>query len=258
MALNPKIQDWRGRVVWIVGASSGIGLATASELHRLGATVLVSARRAEALQDFVAGHPLAAAYPLDAADAGALRDALARIVARHGRLDFALYCAAHYRALRATEYDLDEMLRHQHVNVTGALNWLAAVLPVLLAQRGGHLSLIASVAGYRALPHALAYGPTKAALQHLAEGLYLDLHGHGIGVSVVNPGFVRTPLTAANPFPMPALVTPQDAARAMVQGWARGQYEIHFPKRFTAWMKLLRHAPPTLYFAAVRRATGEG
>ncbi|HSQ71562.1 MAG TPA: SDR family NAD(P)-dependent oxidoreductase, partial [Rubrivivax sp.] len=115
---------------------------------------------------------------------------------------------------------------------------------------------VASVAGYRGLPQSLAYGPTKAALQNLADTLYLDLHDVGIGVSIVNPGFVATPLTAGNSFTMPALLTPDQAARAILRGWARGAYEIHFPRRFTLWLKLMQHLPHTLYFALVRRATG--
>ena len=130
------------------------------------------------------------------------------------------------------------------------------MLPHLLAQRGGHLSLVSSVAGYRGLPKALAYGPTKAALINLAETLYLDLAPLGIGVSIVNPGFVRTPLTAGNEFHMPALITPEQAAREILAGLARGKFEIHFPKRFTRWLKLMRHLSYGAYFAAVRRSTG--
>ena len=148
------------------------------------------------------------------------------------------------------------MLRHLQVNYVGALHLLEAVLPLLSAQRQGHVSLVASVAGYRGLPHSMAYGPTKAALQHLAETLYLDLHAAGIGVSVVNPGFVATPLTAGNAFDMPALLTPNQAAAHILRGWARGRFEIHFPKRFTLWLKVLRLLPHGVYFAAVRRATG--
>jgi NAD(P)-dependent dehydrogenase (short-subunit alcohol dehydrogenase family) len=111
------------------------------------------------------------------------------------------------------------------------------------------------VAGYRGLPNSLAYGPSKAALIHLAETLYLDLKDKGIGVSLINPGFVETPLTAHNTFKMPALITPQVAAVAMLKGWARGAFEIHFPKRFTLWLHLLRLLPYRLYFALVGRVT---
>jgi short-subunit dehydrogenase len=116
--------------------------------------------------------------------------------------------------------------------------------------------VVSSVAGFRGLPKSLAYGPTKAALINLAETLYLDLRHEGVGVSVVNPGFVETPLTAQNNFPMPGLITPDQAAQAILQGWAAGRFEIDFPKRFTFWMRLLRLLPSRPYFAAVARFTG--
>jgi NAD(P)-dependent dehydrogenase (short-subunit alcohol dehydrogenase family) len=260
MSLNPRIADWKGRVVWIVGASTGIGRATALRLLEAGATVVVSARNAAALEAIAGAHERAVAVPLDATDRDALRAAAARIAAEHGRIDLAVYCAGHYKALRATAYDLDEMLRHQQVNVTGAYLMLDAVLPQLLRQAAAgqpaHLSLVGSVAGYRGLPNALAYGPTKAALINLAEVLFLDLRPQGVGVSIVNPGFVETPLTAGNRFEMPALITPEEAARHMLDGWRDGRFEIHFPKRFTLWLKALRLLGDGPYFAAIRRATG--
>ncbi|MBP6903317.1 MAG: SDR family NAD(P)-dependent oxidoreductase [Burkholderiaceae bacterium] len=264
MALNPRLPltEWQGRCVWLVGASSGIGRATASALHRAGAQVAVSARDARRLQQFVDEHPGALALPLDVGDAQALQAATAQLLQRHGRIDLAMYCAGHYRAMRATAFDLGDALRHQQVNYVGALQLLDAVLPALLRQAAAglpaHLSLVASVAGYRGLPNALAYGPTKAALINLAEVLYLDLAAQGIGVSLVNPGFVETPLTAQNEFHMPALITPDAAAAAILRGWAAGSFEIHFPKRFTRLLKALRPFPDALYFGAVRRATGHG
>lgn len=255
MSLNPPIPDWRGRRVWLVGASTGIGLALAEHLHARGATVLVSARRADALQAFVDRHPGSVALPLDVTDREAVRQA-ARAVRAGGPPDLVCYCAGHYRPQRATAIDLDELLRHQQVNTTGALHLLASVVPGLLARGQGHVSLVSSVAGYRGLPQSLAYGPTKAALINLAETLYLDLHPQGIGVSVVCPGFVDTPLTAGNDFPMPALLTPAQAAEAIVRGWERGRFEIHFPRRFTVALKLLQMLPYPLYFRVVRRTTG--
>jgi NAD(P)-dependent dehydrogenase (short-subunit alcohol dehydrogenase family) len=260
VALNPRIESWAGKTAWLVGASTGIGRATAHELHAAGARVIVSARSRDALDAFVAAHPRSDAIALDATDRDAMHDAAARIVGVHGRIDLAMYCAGTYAAMRATAFDLDIALRHVQVNYEGALFMLDAVLPQLLAQgragQGGHISLVSSVAGFRGLPQSLAYGPTKAALINLAETLYLDLEPLGIGVSVVNPGFVETPLTAGNEFRMPALITPEQAAREIVRGWQRGDFEIHFPKRFTLWLKALRHLAYGPYFAAVRRSTG--
>jgi NAD(P)-dependent dehydrogenase (short-subunit alcohol dehydrogenase family) len=167
-----------------------------------------------------------------------------------------MYCAGHYREMRADAFDLAELKRHWSVNFDGALHVLAALLPALRRQGHGHISLVSSVAGFRGLPKSLAYGPTKAALINLAETLYLDLRHEGVGVSVVNPGFVETPLTAQNEFHMPALITPAQAAQAILQGWAEGLFEIDFPKRFTRWMRLLRLLPSRPYFAAVARFTG--
>lgn len=259
---NPPIEDWRGKTAWIVGASSGIGRATASALLARGACVAVSARNADALESLAAEHrvapgapPRVRVLPLDASDADAVRAAHDELAA-HGPIDLVLYCAGTYKALRADAFDLDTMVAHQQINYVGALNVLAAVLPGVIARGAGHVSLTASVAGFRGLPQSLAYGPTKAALTNLAEVLYADLHERGIGVSVIQPGFVETPLTAQNEFQMPALITPAQAADAMLAGWADGDFEIHYPKRFTAWMKLLRVLPYRLYFPVVRRFTG--
>jgi len=141
------------------------------------------------------------------------------------------------------------------VNYLGAVNMLDAVLPVLQSQGHGHVSLISSVAGFRGLPNSLAYGPTKAALTHLAEVLYLDLKPQGIDVSVIHPGFVQTPLTAHNDFEMPAIITPEQAAKDILQGWDKGEFEIHFPKRFTRWLKLIQLLPDAWYFALIHKAT---
>jgi NAD(P)-dependent dehydrogenase (short-subunit alcohol dehydrogenase family) len=185
-----------------------------------------------------------------------VRDAAGRLQSAWGGIDLAIYCAGHYRPQRATAFDLADMQRHLQVNYVGALYLIAAVMPAMLAAGRGHLSLVGSVAGYRGLPNSIAYGPTKAALLNLAETLYLDLHDRGLGVSIINPGYVATPLTAQNDYPMPALMTADAAAVRILRGWARGDFEIHFPRRFTLWLKLLRMLPYRTYFAAVRRVTG--
>jgi NAD(P)-dependent dehydrogenase (short-subunit alcohol dehydrogenase family) len=254
--LNPPMPSWQGKTVWIIGASTGIGQATAAALHAQGARVVVSARKAQALQAFEQQHPGSKALALDATDALAVQNAATALL-QEGPLDCVMYCAGHYRPMRAGALDLPDMVRHMDVNYHGALYTLAAVLPAMLTRGSGHLSLVGSVAGYRGLPQSLAYGPTKAALINLAETLYLDLRAKGVGVSLVNPGFVQTPLTAGNQFEMPALLTPDQAASAILEGWAQGNFEIHFPKRFTRWMQLLRLLPYRAYFSLVSRAVPE-
>jgi NAD(P)-dependent dehydrogenase (short-subunit alcohol dehydrogenase family) len=256
MSLNPRITGWTGQVVWLVGASTGIGRATAERLHAAGAKVVISARNQAALQVFEQGHPGSLGIALDVTDRQAMHAAVQRILGTHGRIDLAMYCAGYYKSMRASDFDLDEALRHDDVNYRGALHLLDAVLPVVQRQRAGHLSLVSSVAGYRGLPQGLAYGPTKAALINLAETLYMDLQPVGVGVSLINPGFVETPLTAQNQFKMPALITPEQAASDIIAGWEAGKFEIHFPKRFTLWLQAMRHLSDGLYFKAVRRATG--
>ena len=260
--LNPPLVEWRDKLVWLVGASSGIGRATAVALLAQGARVAVSARNEAALNALAAEHapavgqaPRVIVLPLDARDGDAIRAAHASLAAQ-GPIDLVLYCAGYYQAMRATAFDLKTMLLHDDINYGGALRVLDAVLPALLARGSGHIALVSSVAGYRGLPQSLAYGPTKAALTNLAEVLYTDLRPRGIGVSVVQPGFVETPLTAQNEFKMPALITPAQAADEMLAGWAHGRFEIHFPRRFTNWLKLMRLLPYRLYFSAIKRFTG--
>ena len=252
--LNPPLSDWRGRTVWLIGASSGIGEAAAAALHAAGARVVVSARRADTLADFVQAHAGSVAVPLDVRDDAAVRQAAAQVLTL-GPLDCVVYCSGIYTPTRAFALDATDAIRHMDVNYNGALRVLAAVLPAMLAQGRGHISLVSSVAGYRGLTNGLVYGPTKAALTHLAEGLYLDLHSEGLGVSVISPGFVETPATAVNDFTMPALISAAQAAQHMLRGWADGDFEIHFPKRFTRWMQLLRMLPDRWYFTLVRKFT---
>ena len=255
MSLNPRITEWSGRRVWIVGASSGIGAALAKALLARGARLALSARRREPLDAIAAGSD-AVVLPLDVTDAQAMRDAAGRLLGQWNGLDLVVLLAAAYREMRASTWNLEDARRIVDVNIGGVLNGIDAVLPTLRSQRAGAIAIVASVAGYAGLPQALAYGPTKAALINFAETLYLDLHPEGVGVYLVCPGFVETPLTAGNAFEMPALMKPDEAARRIVEGFAAGRFEIHFPRRFTGWLKLLRMLPYRLQFAAVRRVTG--
>lgn len=255
MSLNPKIARWSGQRVWVIGASTGIGAALARTLIDAGARVALSARSRDRLAAIAEGTDATVA-PLDVTDPRSVHAAAAAVHASLGGLDLVVLVAGTHRPMRADRFDRAQADALLAVNLHGPLNCLDAVLPVLLRQGRGGLALVASVAGYRGLPQALIYGPSKAALIHLAEGLYLDLRPRGIAVHLVNPGFVDTPLTRKNDFAMPALMSAAEAAQRTLDGIAAGRFEIHYPRRFTFWLKLLRVLPYPLYFRAVRRFTG--
>ena len=250
--MNPRIDDWQGRRVWLVGASTGIGAALARELARRGARLALSSRRASKLA--LLGIEDALLLPCDVTATASLAAAHAQLTEAWGGIDLVVYLAGDYQPMQADGFDLEKAEQVVATNFGGALKLAAAVLPRLAP--GAGIAFVASVAGYRGLPKALAYGPGKAALIHFAECLHLELAPRGIGVWVINPGFVATRLTAKNDFAMPALLTPEQAAGEIVAGFRSGRFEIHFPKRFTRIMKLLAHLPYAWSFPLIRRFTG--
>lgn len=247
--LNRRIENWEGKRVWLIGASSGIGAALAAEALAAGAHVALSARRAEQLAAVAAGHTRALTLPFDALDQTAWPEAYATACSQFGGIDLVVFCAAEYRPERSWEVTPAGAARTLGINLGSVYSGLATVLPEMLARGSGGIAIVASVAGYLGLPKASVYGPSKAALINLAELLYTDLHPRGLDVYLINPGFVRTQLTARNDFSMPALQTPEAAARAIRRGMAAGRFEIHFPWRFTLLVKLVRLLPYRLRFA---------
>ncbi|WP_219116572.1 SDR family oxidoreductase [Janthinobacterium sp. UMAB-56] len=254
--MNRKISSWAGKHVWIIGASSGIGAACATSLLEQGACVALSARHRASLEQRCQGYPLAQALPLDITEPAQLRAVCAHLQQQWTHIDLILVVAGGYQAMRADSFDLEAAQGLLALNVGGVFNCLEQALPWLLRQGSGGIGIVGSVAGYGGLPKALAYGASKAALINLTESLYLDLHPRGIDVYQINPGFVATPLTADNDFKMPALMTAQAAAAAMLDGIERGQFHIHFPKRFTNTMRLARLLPYRAYFWLIRKVTG--
>ncbi|WP_343721567.1 SDR family NAD(P)-dependent oxidoreductase [Herbaspirillum seropedicae] len=251
--MNEPMADLRGRRIWLIGASSGIGAELARQALAAGARVALSARRAEVLEEVAGAHPEAFIAPLDVLCHDAWRDQHARIVEAFGGVDLLIFCAARYRPERSWEVQEDEAEHTIRTNLASVYSALGAALPDMLARGSGGIALVASVAGYVGLPGATVYGPGKAALINLAEILYSDLRPKGVNVYLVNPGFVKTDLTDKNDFTMPALQTPQQAASAIWRGIGEGRFEIHFPLRFTAWLKLLRILPFRLRFMLFQR-----
>ena len=249
--LNPQIQQWSDKKVWIVGASSGIGHALARELQQQGARLILTARRTAPLQSLAT--EVDRVIAADVTDEESILKAQQELKRNQEEIDMVIYCAGDYAPMRAWNIDCAQVEQTLAVNLLGAYRVIASVVEKFMAKGQGHICLVSSVAGYTGLPKALAYGPSKAALSNLAQVLYTDLSDKGIGVTLVNPGFVDTRLTKQNDFEMPALLTSEQAAQEIVRGLQRGHFEIHFPKRFSCWMKLLSSLPDRLRFFFLKR-----
>ncbi len=235
---------------WIMGASSGIGAALAKELARQGAIVALSARRESALREIMSsldgtGH---ITVPCDVTKHDDVENAVAKVQAAFGNIDYAVVLAATYKPGPVYAITAEEARSTVEANLLGIFYCVQSLLPRLRAQKGGVLALCGSVAGYRGLPNAQPYSATKAAIINLAETLRLEEAQHGIDVRIINPGFVRTPMTDKNSFDMPMIIEPEEAARSLASQLAGNSFEISFPRNFVFLMKVLRLLPYALYF----------
>ncbi len=244
-------------VAWITGASSGLGEALARRLARDGWQVAASARSADKLVDLeraAADHPGSIlAVPLDVTDAAATEAAVARIENDLGPIDQAVLNAGTHKPVRAAALKVEDFRALAELNLMGTVHGLVPLLAAMTARGRGRVAIVASVAGYRGLPTSAAYGMTKAGLINMAEALKPELDRFGVTLQLVNPGFVRTPLTERNAFPMPFLMDVDDAAAALQRGLQSDRFEIVFPRRFAYLMKILRCLPAPLAFALTRR-----
>lgn len=258
------MQTFQNKTVWIIGASSGIGRALAVELSEAGASLALSARRREELEqlneELGGGHLVA---PMDVSDADAAHKAAALIKEKEQRIDSVIFLAAVYTP---TSIDAIESgngaQKAVNVNLMGAFHTIYAVLPIFREQKHGQIALCGSVAGYRGLPNGQPYCATKAAIISLAESLRAEEARNNIDVKVINPGFVRTPLTDKNDFDMPMIIEPEEAARAIHKGLTKKSFEIVFPFGMFIFMKLLQAMPYFLFFPFVEKimmkAMGKG
>jgi len=240
-----------GAVVWITGASSGIGESLARELAGRGARVAITARRGDRL-DAIAGDRMLS-VPADVTDLDAMRAAAARVEEELGPIDLAVLNAGTWRQMDVTAWDTELFRLHVETNLMGMVHGIDAVLPGMRRRRGGVIAGVSSVAGYRGWPSSEAYGSTKAAEINLLESLRIDLLPLGIRVLTVCPGFVRSDLTSQNTFRMPFLMEPPDAAARIADGIAREKAELVFPLPMMLLMKATRLVPVRPWAALMSR-----
>jgi short-subunit dehydrogenase len=242
---------------WITGAGTGIGRELAKRLAQQGWDVAVSARTAADLDTLAAEVPGRIwAFPLDVTDMEANEAVVTRIEETLGPLDLVVLNAGSYFPVTAGNFSAENFKKTVDVNLNGTANGLAPVLRRMVARRQGHVAVMASVAGFVGLPTASTYAATKAALNAMCESLRVELEPLGVTLTVINPGFVKTPATDRNTFPMPFLIPVEQAVDSIMRGLERKKYEIIFPWQMAVAMKVLRVLPHWLQFAITRRMVG--
>lgn len=251
-----SVMELRNRTVWLIGASSGIGAALVPALVAEGAQLALSARDEAALRDIAArcSRPDAPVLvePLDVTDRAAIERVALELQDAWGRIDVLLYNAGTSSPVDVTAFDVDAFERQIDVNFTGMVRAIGAVLPDMVRRRSGEIVGIGSLSAYGALPGAGAYGATKAAMNYMLQSLRMDARQHGIGVTSVNPGFVRTAMTEGSPFPRRLMLTPETAAHRIIEGMRAGHAEIHFPRYMSLPLKFLTALPHPIYERLVR------
>lgn len=250
--------DFGGRVVWITGASSGLGAHVARRLLARGATVIGTARRVERLEELADPRDGFEAAPGDVSDARAMQAIAERIRERHGRIDLALFAAGTWQQMPLDEWSAESIRHHLEINTMGVANGIEAVLSDMVRRGSGTIAGVASLAGYRGLPSAAPYSASKAATIALLESLRIDAGARGVRVVTINPGFFESEMTARNDFPMPFLISTEDAASAVVHGLVRDRQEIVFPVPMAIGSKALRLLPVSAHAAAFRRGARRG
>lgn len=244
--------------IWITGAGTGIGRELALAYARRGAKVWISGRRESVLAQVVAEASVfngeIHALVLDVTDAKACSQTWARLLQESGGLERIILNAGDHREMPANEFSQATIEHLMNVNFFGVTRIMDSALP-WLAKHGGQLAIVASLAGYRGLPLAAAYGASKSALINMTEALRAELSSTSVDIRLINPGFVRTPLTDQNQFEMPSLINADEAAKSIIKGLDGSRFEIRFPTGFAATLRFLSMLPYSLYFALIRKIT---
>ena len=237
--------------IWITGASSGIGKAVAEKFASEGWKVAVSARRKELLDELAKNQNIVS-FPLDVTNQPEIYNVFKNILNEFGDLDICLFSSGTYEPKHEQSINPNKIKNVINVNFLGVIDCVKVVENYFKNKKSGHISIVSSIAGYRGLPNSSGYGPSKAALTNFSESIYFDFKKFGVRVSIISPGFIKTPLTDKNEFPRPFLKTPEYAAEKIFNGLTKSNvFEIHFPKGLTLTLKFLRILPYKLYLFLV-------
>ena len=244
------------KVIWITGASTGIGKALAIKFSENGWKVAISARRESLLNEIVSENKNIFAFPFDVTNKEKCNNTFKLIKNKFDNIDLCVFSTGTWDPKKEKEIDVEQIEHVMKINFFGTLNCIKSVEDYFKKRGQGQISIVSSIAGYRGLPNSTGYGPSKSALNNLAESLYFDFKRHGVRVSLISPGFIKTPMTDKNDFKMPFLKSPEFAAEKIYNGLVNSKsFEIDFPKQLTITLKLLKILPIKLYFKIVERMT---
>jgi len=239
--------------IWITGASSGIGKALALKFAEENWQVAISARRKELLDELSLNENISS-FPLDVTDENLVEKSFSAILNKFKDLDLCVFCSGAYDPKLEREINKKQIKNIMNINFFGVLNCIKTVEDYFKNKKKGHISVVSSVAAYRGLPNSSGYGPSKAALTNLTESLYFDFKKHNVRISLISPGFIKTPLTNQNTFDMPFIKTPEFAANKIYNGLIKSNaFEIHFPKELTIFLKFLRILPYRAYLFLINK-----
>lgn len=242
------------KVIWITGASSGIGKSLALKFAKEGWIVAASARREDLLQDLNKENNNIHSFPLDVTNIENCKNTFKKILDQFKEIEISFFCTGIHDPKSEKKFNLEKIKKITEVNYFGTLNCINSVYDYYSEKQSGQISIVSSVAGYRGLPASGAYCASKSALSSFAESLHFEMKRKNVRISLISPGFIKTPMTDMNDFPMPMIKTPEFAADEIYKGLIKGKsFEIHFPKSFTFIMKLLRILPNSIYFKIVEK-----
>ncbi len=244
------------KTIWITGGSTGIGKALAIKFASKGWNVAISARRESLLKEISDNNENIHGFPLDVTDKSKCKEVFEQIKNKFQAVDICFFSTGTWNPKKEKDIDLEQIEDVFKVNFFGTLNSIKAVEEYFKNKKDGIITIVSSIAGYRGLPNSTGYGPSKSALNNLAESLYFDFKRFNVRVSLVSPGFIKTPMTDKNDFKMPFLKTTDYAAEKIYDGLInKNVFEIHFPKSLTLILKILSFLPSKIYFGLIGKMT---